>query len=304
MTTQRHLLVEHIDVAYSDSQTLREKFATKAQAHESCKYQLLPSAIAAFDPEDTSAADWDGAFAGATWTADAAAHVRLLNQATNTIYTLTSETTCTPTGETALHGAQLVVTDSGRVFSYRDTAATGAATLALVNVESLVRTAALDMGGYAVTNFANESGAIVDLHSPGGATVLLSSTFAAEKALGYLTASHKYFAVMSARIFLWKTANPDTVVGWIDLPPIGMRISTDASNVATVAFNRSASDIAYSWDCYNGLMGDALPLAAAGLLPLLAASTGGFTISLTEAAGLACTAKCVGRWINRLELLV
>jgi hypothetical protein len=198
-------------------------------------------------------------------------------------------------------GTSITILRSAGGVEYRRT---GAATLAFVNVESLVRTAALDMGGYAVTNFANESGAIVDLHSPGGATVLLSSTFAAEKALGYLTASHKYFAVMSARIFLWKTANPDTVVGWIDLPPIGMRISTDASNVATVAFNRSASDIAYSWDCYNGLMGDALPLAAAGLLPLLAASTGGFTISLTEAAGLACTAKCVGRWINRLELLV
>jgi hypothetical protein len=97
-------------------------------AYESCKYQLLPQAIAAFNPAATSAADWDGAVAGAAWTADAAAHVRLLNQSTGVIYTLTTTTTCTATGETAIFGARLVVTASSNSPTYRDTAADGAAT--------------------------------------------------------------------------------------------------------------------------------------------------------------------------------
>jgi YVTN family beta-propeller protein len=98
------------------------------QQHESCKYQLLAAAIATFDPAHTSAADWDGAVAGAAWTADVAAQVRLLNQSTNVIYTLTTATTCTATGETALHDALLSVSDSVGNPRYRDTAATGAAT--------------------------------------------------------------------------------------------------------------------------------------------------------------------------------
>jgi hypothetical protein len=116
--------------AYDGGSGAAQKIITD-QSHKSCKYQLLPQAIAAFNPAATSAADWDGAVAGAAWTADAAAHVRLLNQATGVIYTLTTTTTCTATGETASHGAQLVVTDSTNGPTYRDTAVTGAA-IALV----------------------------------------------------------------------------------------------------------------------------------------------------------------------------
>jgi hypothetical protein len=158
-------------------------------------------------------------------------------------------------------------------------------------------TAALNGGGKAITNFANQIGTAVNLDSPGGATVLLASTFATEKAQGYLAASYKYFAVMGARIFVWKTANPDTVIGWVDLAQVGLRISMDASNVATVTFNRTAGQLATIWD-YSNLSGDALPLNAAGRLALLAATTGGFSISYTEPTGLACTALVVGYWIN------
>jgi len=107
--------------------------------HKSCKYQLLASKIAGFSAAATSADDWDGAVAGATWTADVAAHVRLLNQSTGIIYTLTTATTCTATGETARHDAILSVSDSAGNPRYRDTAATGAATPVFEPVDSASR---------------------------------------------------------------------------------------------------------------------------------------------------------------------
>jgi hypothetical protein len=101
---------------------------TSILQHPACKYQLNAEAIAGFSADATSAADWDGAVAGSAWTADVSAHVRLVNQATGVIYTLTDATTCTATGETAIHGATLTVVDSVDTPVYLDTAATDAAT--------------------------------------------------------------------------------------------------------------------------------------------------------------------------------
>jgi hypothetical protein len=139
--------------------------------HESCKYQLLASAIAAFDPDATSAADWDGAVAGATWTADVAAHVRLLNQSTGVIYTLTTATTCTATGETARHGATLRVTDSAGAPEWIDTAATGAAT----PVFALTAASNVILVGPPIDGIADDWAAINDAvqAAPVGSTVRL-----------------------------------------------------------------------------------------------------------------------------------
>ena len=155
------------------------------QSYENCKYQLNAAAIAGFNPATTSAADWDGATAGAAWTADVAAGVRLLNQSTGVIYTLTTATTCTATGETALYGALLDVPGSAGAPTYRQTAATGAGTAVFVvepiNLDGTTNKT-INANGHAIIDFSNKMGVNVSCTTT-TPTQLLTSIFDVESAI-------------------------------------------------------------------------------------------------------------------------
>jgi len=252
------------------------------QSFEDCKYQLLATAVATFDPSATSAADWDGAVAGADWTSDAAAHVRLLNQATGVIYTLTTETTCSATGETARHGAMLRVTDSAESPQWVDTAPTGAATLALIPINVLL------IDGKATS--------LADVTPLTASTTVLTVTLdrvgpladATHIATNFPPGVHTYLCEIGARIAIYETSTP-TVAGYIDISVDAVLVTDSFGNVVSITLGVPAPIPTKVPDN---------PTIAGSTGTMAGSMSNTFTISATQALGIVSSAGATAYVVN------
>lgn len=137
----------------------------------------------------------------------------------------------------------------------------------------------LDLGGNAITNYANASSA-ANL----ALTANTSTPFPAYTLSG-LAASSIYQVEFQFEVGL--SVDSDHTINGAITWTVQATISTNGSGVATVTFNTTpVPNISY------------LPTGLAGATATVAASTGGFTISVTRPTGVACHAWYYVYWVR------
>jgi hypothetical protein len=154
-------------------------------------------------------------------------------------------------------------------------------------------TSALSGGGNAITNFDNGHTLSDQALASDISTALAASLWSGYQAgdagiiLRGLLASRKYLCTLGVRVYVYTDAD-HTVGGTIDMV-IGLSIVTDGSSVATCTLSGTVIP-----DTSN------LPLGIAGATATLAATSGGFIVSVTRKASTACHAR--GKWwVNSFE---
>jgi hypothetical protein len=149
-----------------------------------------------------------------------------------------------------------------------------------IHVPTLLRgTSQADIGA----SFRDESRANVALSTNASTAALVT------KVTG-LTASSSYVCTLGARGTIWSAADA-TICGTID-ETVDLAVATDADSVATVTVLGTQSP-----DTTR------LPTGLNGATMSVAASTGGFTVSLTRPTDVACVCKA-RVWIDTFERIV